>query len=61
MMNQRQRVLSAFLLATLLVPAAAFAAALPDFRSIVSKSSPAVVKIIVEQSAARAAQGEPGP
>jgi len=36
-------------------------AALPEFRDIVKKSSPAVVKIIVEASGPRAAQGQPGP
>lgn len=61
MIYQFQRIMSALVLTAVLLPSAVFAAALPDFRSIVSKNSPAVVKIIVEQSAARAAQGEPGP
>jgi serine protease Do len=34
---------------------------LPEFRDIVRQSSPAVVKIIVESSGPRAAQGQPGP
>jgi serine protease Do len=37
------------------------AAELPDFQEIVKKNSPAVVKIIVEQSAQRASAGQPGP
>jgi serine protease Do len=36
------------------------AAALPEFREIVQESSPAVVKIIVEHSAAGGSQGQPG-
>ena len=42
-------------------PVFVMAAELPDFRHIVSKNSPAVVKIIVQQSAARASRGEPLP
>lgn len=34
---------------------------LPDFQEIVKKNSPAVVKIIVEQSAKRTSAGQPGP
>ena len=45
----------------LLLPTLATAAALPEFRDIVKKSSPAVVKIVVEHSAARDGQGRPGP
>ena len=42
------------------VGSASLAADLPDFREIVRDSSPAVVKIIVGQSAASASQGYPG-
>ena len=49
-----------FLIIALCHPGLA-AAKLPDFREIVRESSPAVVKIIVEQSAARTRQGQPGP
>jgi serine protease Do len=45
----------------LLLPTLATAAALPEFRDIVKQSSPAVVKIVVEHSAAREGQGHPGP
>ena len=46
-----------FLSALLLLPAAVSTTTLPDFRSIVQQSSPAVVKIIVKQQAAPARQG----
>ena len=51
----------AFLLAALCASAVATAAELPDFKQIVREHSPAVVKIIVEQDMAKAAQGQPGP
>jgi serine protease Do len=41
------------------VSTASGAAGLPDFRKIVRDSSPAVVKIIVEQKAVEVAQGQP--
>ena len=44
-----------------LLPGWASAAELPDFSEIVKKSSPAVVKIIVEGSAGGPAQGQPMP
>ncbi|MEP4146336.1 MAG: Do family serine endopeptidase [Halioglobus sp.] len=47
--------------ALLLIGQAASAAQLPEFRDIVKQSSPAVVKIIVEASAPRTGQGQPGP
>lgn len=49
-----------FLTMTLLAPMLVSAAALPEFRDIVQKSSPAVVKIIVEHTGARAGHGQPG-
>ena len=49
-----------FLIIALCLPGLA-AAKLPDFREIVRESSPAVVKIIVEQSAASSGRGQPGP
>jgi len=52
---------SIFLACALLLPGLVAAAELPDFRQIVKDSSPAVVKIIVEHSAASAAQGQPSP
>ncbi len=58
MITQRQLVRSITLLCAFWLSAFAVAAELPDFRDIVSKNSPAVVKIIVQQSAARAAQGD---
>ena len=42
-------------------PAIVSAAALPEFREIVQENSPAVVKIVVQQSAARGGQGQPDP
>ncbi len=39
----------------------ATAAELPDFREIVQKSSPAVVKIVVESSGSGGVHGQPGP
>ncbi|MCB1700708.1 MAG: DegQ family serine endoprotease [Halioglobus sp.] len=51
----------AVLACALAAPSWASAAALPEFRDIVRKSSPAVVKIVVQQSAAQAAHGQPGP
>lgn len=39
----------------------ASAAELPDFREIVQKSSPAVVKIVVESSGSGSVHGQPGP
>lgn len=49
-----------FLCAVMLYVAVTSASELPDFTGIVKKSSPAVVKIIVAQSAPRARQGQPG-
>jgi serine protease Do len=43
------------------IPGLANAAELPDFREIVSKNSPAVVKIIVEGSRSAGATGQPMP
>lgn len=48
-----------FLILAFCLSRSALAAQLPDFREIVRSSSPAVVKIIVEQSATRGAQGQP--
>ena len=45
-----------FLLMVLCGPRVTTAAELPDFKEIVRAHSPAVVKIIVQQNAARAAQ-----
>jgi serine protease Do len=50
-----------FLACALLLPGLAAAAELPDFRQIVKDHSPAVVKIIVEHSAASVSQGQPSP
>jgi serine protease Do len=59
-MNAISKLTTLFLLGLLLaVGSVANAAQLPDFRQIVKDNSPAVVKIIVEASAAR--PGQPGP
>jgi serine protease Do len=64
-MNAMTRLTSSiFLACALLLPGLLAAAELPDFRQIVRDHSPAVVKIIVEHSAANAAsggQGQPSP
>jgi serine protease Do len=61
-MNAISRIAGTFFFAlALFSPALVTAAGLPDFREIVQKSSPAVVKIIVEQSRSAAGQGQPGP
>jgi serine protease Do len=52
---------SIFLACALLLPGLLAAAELPDFRQIVKDRSPAVVKIIVEHSAASGGQGQPSP
>ena len=49
------------LLCFLLVPAQVTAAELPDFRTIVEKNSPAVVKIITAYSGAASSPMQPGP
>jgi serine protease Do len=50
-----------FTIGLLLACTTALAAALPDFTGIVKRSSPAVVKIIVEHSGSRGAQSEQNP
>lgn len=61
-MNAINRVLCCVVIAVAAaLPALGSAAALPEFREIVRESSPAVVKIIVEQTAPRGPQGQPGP
>ncbi len=61
-MNAIHRLLSAaFLASALLLPALVSASALPEFREIVRESSPAVVKIVVQQSRAMNGHGQPGP
>lgn len=53
--------LATLALLSMLAPAVASAAALPEFREIVRENSPAVVKIIVEQKVSgRGGQGHPG-
>ena len=61
-MNAMNRLTSSiFLACALLLPGLLAAAELPDFRQIVRDHSPAVVKIIVEHSAASGGQGQPSP
>ncbi len=61
-MNAIYRLLTAACLASvLLLPSLVAAAALPEFREIVEKNSPAVVKIVVQHSAARGGQEQLGP
>ena len=61
-MNAINRIVSIVLLTVAAVlPSLVSAAVLPEFRDIVRENSPAVVKIVVQQSAATAAQGQPGP
>jgi serine protease Do len=60
-MNAINRFLSFAVACTLLLPGLVFGASLPDFREIVQEHSPAVVKIVVQQGAPRAVQGQPGP
>ncbi len=52
---------SVALVCAVLMPSLVLASALPEFRDIVQKNSPAVVKIVVQHSAARGRQGQPGP
>jgi serine protease Do len=62
MMNAINRIVSfGFLTFAVLLPSLVSAAALPEFREIVRESSPAVVKIVVQQNAARGGQGQPDP
>lgn len=62
MMNAINRIVSSvFLTVAVFLPSLVSAAALPEFRDIVRENSPAVVKIVVQQSAATAAQGQPSP
>lgn len=61
-MNVINRIVSSLAIAVvLLAPAWVSAAALPEFRDIVRDSSPAVVKIVVQQSASRQGHGQMGP
>ncbi len=61
-MNAIHRLLSAvFLVSALLLPALAAASALPEFREIVRENSPAVVKIVVQQSRAMGGHGQLSP
>ena len=61
-MNVMTRMISTlFAVALLLASAAISAAALPDFTGIVKRSSPAVVKIVVEHSSKRAGRSGPNP
>jgi serine protease Do len=61
-MNAISRIVSSVVLVcALLLPLGVSADALPEFREIVRDSSPAVVKIIVEQSATAGGSGQPGP
>jgi serine protease Do len=61
-MNVMSRALSFVVVScALLLPALVSASALPEFRDIVQKNSPAVVKIVVQHSAARNSQGQPDP
>ena len=61
-MNGINRFLSSVVLACVAsLPALVSAAALPEFREIVRDSSPAVVKIVVQQNVTRGGQGQPGP
>ena len=61
-MNVMSRALSFVVVScALLLPALVSASALPEFREIVQKNSPAVVKIVVQHSAARNSQGQPDP
>ena len=61
-MNLKLRTSGFILLIVSLCGAPAMAGVeLPDFREIVRENSPAVVKIVVEQNAAKVGQGQPGP
>ena len=61
-MNAMSRFLSIVLVACAAVaPFPIAASALPEFREIVQKKSPAVVKILVQHSAPRNIQGQPDP
>jgi serine protease Do len=61
-MNAIYRLLRAAFVATALsLPALVSAAALPEFREIVRESSPAVVKIVVQQSRAMGGHGQISP
>ncbi|MEM1153715.1 MAG: Do family serine endopeptidase [Pseudomonadota bacterium] len=59
-MNVITRAFGSVILATALA-LPALADSLPDFTEIVEESSPAVVKIVVEHSPGRTAQGQPNP
>ncbi len=61
MRAMKRIVSSVILLGALLLPAVLSASALPEFREIVQQNSPAVVKIVVQQSAPSAGYGHPGP
>lgn len=61
-MNAIHRLLSAvFLVTALMLPALVAASALPEFRDIVRENSPAVVKIVVQQSRAMGGHGQMSP
>lgn len=61
-MNLTNRIVSSVILTVaVLMPSLVLSAALPEFREIVRENSPAVVKIVVQHSAARGGQGQPGP
>lgn len=61
-MNTMSRIVSFVLLASLgMLSSLATAAALPEFREIVANSSPAVVKIVVQQKVMQRDQGQPSP
>ena len=60
-MNAMNRIVSSVILTVaVLMPSFASSAALPEFREIVRENSPAVVKIVVQHSAAARDQGQPG-
>ena len=61
-MNAIHRLLSAvFLVTALMLPALVAASALPEFRDIVRENSPAVVKIVVQQSRTMGGHGQISP
>ena len=59
-MNPINRIVSSvFLTLVMLLPALVTASSLPEFREIVQENSPAVVKIVVQQGAAKSGLGHP--
>ena len=59
-MNPINRIASSvFLTLAMLLPALVTASSLPEFREIVQENSPAVVKIVVQQGAAKSSRGHP--